>query len=323
MLDSLGYLGVASADVPAWSEFATQLLGMHVAERTAATLALRMDERAQRLFIDAAAAPSCPSCYIFGWEVADAATLDALAATLDAAGVAVKNESAALAARRGVQALISFADPVGNRLEAFFGPAILLEPFRPTRAISGFRTGALGLGHVVLTVERIDAVAPFYQRLLGFRLSDYTFAPFKAFFYHINSRHHSLALIETGTNGLHHLMVELKSLDDVGQAYDIAQSDQDRVGVTLGRHSNDFMTSFYAKSPSPFLLEYGWGGRNIDIAAWTPEEYTCGPSLWGHERSWLAPDKILEARALRLKAAELGHRAPVHVLEGNYTLMRS
>ncbi len=27
------------------------------------------------------------------------------------------------------------------------------------------------------------------------------------------------------------------------------------------------MTSFYVRSPSKFLIEYGWGGRNIDLGA--------------------------------------------------------
>ena len=74
----------------------------------------------------------------------------------------------------------------------------------------------------MLTVENIDAMMPFYVDVLGFGLSDYILKPFRAFFFHVNARHHSLALIETGNNGMHHLMVELFSLDDVGQGYDIA-----------------------------------------------------------------------------------------------------
>src|SRR5260370_1996719 len=78
---------------------------------------------------------------------------------------------------------------------------------------------------------------------------------FRAYFFHINARHHSLALIETGRNGMHHLMVELFSLDDVGQSYDVALSQKERVGVTLGRHTNDLMTSFYPKTPSSFMVD--------------------------------------------------------------------
>ena len=101
----------------------------------------------------------------------------------------------------------------------------------------------------MLTVENIDPMMAFYADVLGFGLSDYIVRPFRAYFFHVNARHHSLALIETGRNGMHHLMVELFSLDDVGQAYDVAMTQQDRVSVTLGRHTNDFMTSFYAEDP--------------------------------------------------------------------------
>ncbi|THD65192.1 MAG: biphenyl 2,3-dioxygenase, partial [Bradyrhizobium sp.] len=157
--------------------------------------------------------------------------------------------------------------------------------------------------------------------VLGFGLSDYILKPFRAYFFHVNARHHSLALIETGKNGMHHLMVELFSLDDVGQCYDIALSQQERVSVTLGRHTNDLMTSFYAKTPSSFMFECGWGGREIDPTAWQPVEMHHGPSLWGHERVWLPPADREVAREMRMQAAASGLRAPVQVMEGNYRLM--
>jgi hypothetical protein len=112
---------------------------------------------------------------------------------------------------------------------------------------------------------------------------------------------------------MHHMMVELFSFDDVGQAYDIALTDPERVGVTLGRHTNDHVTSFYSRSPSDFMVEYGWGGRCVTPGNWVVEEYTVGPSLWGHERIWLSPEKRAEARAMRLKLAEDGVRHPVQL----------
>ena len=144
--------------------------------------------------------------------------------------------------------------------------------------------------------------------------------PFRAYFFHINARHHSLALIETGKNGMHHLMVELFSLDDVGQSYDVALS-QERVNVTLGRHTNDLMTSFYAKTPASFMVECGWGGREVNPATWQPFEMHQGPSLWGHERLWLSEQDRATAREMRLRAASDGFRAPVQVIDGNYHLM--
>jgi 2,3-dihydroxybiphenyl 1,2-dioxygenase len=317
-LQALGYVGFGSSALDDWRQFGTGLVGLQAVERSPSLLAFRMDDRKQRIVVDR----SLPEGErFFGWELADAAALDALAATLEAAAVGVTSEPTTLADNRRVKRLISFRDPAGNRLEAFYGAEIDDTPFQPGRSISGFRTGPLGLGHAVLTVENIDTVMRFYVDVLGFGLSDYMQKPFRAYFFHVNARHHSLALIETGHNGVHHLMVELFSLDDVGQCYDIALSQKDRVNVTLGRHTNDFMTSFYARTPSSFMVECGWGGREIEPKTWQPVEMHDGPSLWGHERVWLPPPDREVAREMRMRAAAAGLRAPVQVMEGNHTLM--
>jgi 2,3-dihydroxybiphenyl 1,2-dioxygenase len=312
-LQALGFVGFGSVALDDWRQFGTGTVGLQAVERSPSLLAFRMDDRKQRIVIDRAM-PEGER--FFGWEVADAEALDALAARLERARVDVTAEPQTLADNRRVRGLISCSDPAGNRLEAFYGAAIDDTPFSPGRSISGFRTGPLGLGHAVLTVKDIAAVMRFYVDVLGFALSDYIERPFRAYFFHINARHHSLALIETGRNGMHHLMVELFSLDDVGQCYDIALSEPDRVNVTLGRHTNDLMTSFYARTPSSFMVECGWGGREIDPQTWQPFELQVGPSLWGHERVWLSPADREVAREMRMRAAAAGLRAPVQVMDG-------
>ncbi len=226
-----------------------------------------------------------------------------------------------LADQRRVADLIHFRDPAGNRVELFHNAEIADTAFAPGRSISGFRTGPMGLGHAVLTSERVDDIIPFYRDVLGFRLSDYALKPFKAFFFHVNARHHSLAFVETGRNGVHHLMMELMNFDDVGQGYDLAQMRPGNIGATLGRHTNDLMTSFYSWTPSKFMVEYGWGGREIDPETWRSEELAHGPSLWGHDRTWLDDARRAQARDMRIEAARDGQREPVQVLEGNYNLM--
>jgi len=310
MLKSLGYVGIRTERLDEWAGFASGLLGMQVAERGRSGLILRTDHRAQRLFVE----PGHDGVSVMGWEVADATALAQLAVRLSEAGHLVTPGDPVLAEQRRVQELIVSCDPVGNRLEFFHGAEAAATAFVPGRPISGFRTGALGLGHAVLTLKSLDAVLPYYVDLLGFRLSDYALRPFKASFFHLNSRHHSFAAVETGVDGFHHLMVELTALDDVGQAYDLAQLREAGVGVTLGRHTNDYMTSFYARTPSGFMIEYGWGGRSIDPDTWKSFECDYGPSLWGHERSWLDEAKRNEARALRLAAAADGRRAPDFVV---------
>lgn len=310
---SLGYVGVPADGLEDWAEFGTRALGLGLDDRSRDTLAFRMDDRTQRLLIGPR-----NSRNFFGWEVADKSALESLAARLDAHGLRVERGTPALAAERKVAGLIRFSDPCGTALEAFYGAEVSPHAFQPGRAISGFRTGALGMGHVVLNVERIEAALPFYLEVLGFQLSDYAERPFRAYFMHINARHHSLALVETKARGIHHLMMELYSLDDVGQAYDLV--DPGQLGATLGRHTNDFMTSFYVWTPSKFMVEYGWGGRSIDPANWRANKLEHGPSLWGHDRTWLSDARRAEAKEMRLLAARAGEREPVQVLKGNYQL---
>jgi 2,3-dihydroxybiphenyl 1,2-dioxygenase len=314
-IQALGYLGIGGANVDDWTDFATRHLGMQAVDRGAGLRAFRMDDRKQRLVVDGARAYG--ERY-FGWEVADAAALDALGARLERAGVAVHREPASFADQRFVSGLISFADPSGNRLEAFHGAQVADEPFRPSRSISGFRTGPQGMGHAVLMVTRMDEALAFYRDLLGFRISDYILQPFAGYFLHVNSRHHSVALFEAPSNGMHHLMVELFSFDDVGQGYDIAQGDTERVAVTLGRHPNDLVTSFYLRSPSGMLVEYGWGGREVDDATWEPHEMSTVESFWGHDGLMRA---IGADGAPPRPAKREMPRAPLQVIDGNYQRM--
>ena len=305
---ALGYIGIRSGHLDDWGGFATRLLGMQALDTAASSRAFRMDDQAQRLIVSRDKAEGLA---FLGWEMADAAALDAFAARLSDQGVAVERGSRALAAERQVADLIVFHDPAGTRLEAFHGAIRADTPFEPGRPISGFRTGALGMGHAVLHVADATALLPFYRDILGFHVSDYGLKPYPLYFFHVNGRHHSFAMVGSGRVGMHHFMVELGMLDDVGQGYDLAQLEEGRVAYTLGRHTNDHMTSFYANSPSGFFVEYGWGGRVIDPATWQPHETFDGPSFWGHERLHLSPEQRKPLRDMRLAAAAKGLRAPV------------
>ncbi len=317
---SLGYVGVRAKDLADWASYGCGLLGLQRIDRSHATLAFRMDDSKQRIVVQADGGEGIG---FFGWEVADGAALDALAAHLDRARIEVTRGTRALADERHVKDLIVLHDPVGNRLELFHGAETATEPFKPGRSISGFRTGPLGLGHVVLNVDTaatMERMMSFYCDTLGFRLTDYYSHPFVARFLHLNPRHHSLAFVQSGRNAVHHMMMELFSFDDVGQGYDLALNEA-RVAVTLGRHTSDFITSFYSFTPSAFMVEYGWGARLIDVETWQATERREGPSMWGHDRCWLSPEDQAKARALRLANAANGFRRPVQVIEGNYQVM--
>ena len=125
-----------------------------------------------------------------------------------------------------------------------------------------------------------------------------------------------MALFEAPHTGMHHLMVELYSFDDVGQGYDIALGEKDRIVATLGRHPNDLVTSFYMHTPSDILVEYGWGGVEVDDATWQPSEMTTVASFWGHHGLFDAMGPDGAPPMPRRK-----QRAPLQVMDGNYHRM--
>lgn len=318
-VQALGYLAVGSSKADDWTGFATGRLGMQAVDRGGAMRAFRMDDRKQRLIIDGAL-PEHER--IFGWEVEDAAALGALGARLDNAGIAVRREPATVADQRCAAEVISFSDPAGNRLEAFHGGQVATDPFRPGRDIAGFRAGPLGMGHALVVVPDVDAALSFYRDLLGFRISDYIRGPVTAYFMHVNPRHHSLAIAQGPGRAMHHLMMELYSFDDVGQGYDLAQTEPDRIAVKLGRHPNDLMTSFYMRTPSDFLVEYGWGGLEVDDATWQPVEMTSVGSFWGHQGLFESIGGPPGDAAPPPMPAQTVRRAPLQVIDGNYQRMR-
>jgi len=319
---ALGYVGIGTKMLEDWSSYATNLLGLQKVDQTRGVLSYRMDDRKQRIAISESGTEGVA---FTGWEVPDAGALETIAARLEGGGVAVSRGERALADERHVADLIHFTDPIGNRVEVFYGAAVATDPFVPGRSISGFRTGANGLGHVVYTAdsgETVRKMTTFYGEMLGFRLTDYYSDPFEARFMHVNPRHHSLAIVQTGKTSFHHLMLELFSFDDVGQGYDLAHALDDGIAATLGRHTSDFMTSFYTWTPSRFMIEYGWGGRAIDPTTWKSFERNEGPSLWGHERYWASEEFRANALRKRLENGEKGLRAPVQVMDGNYEVMQ-
>src|SRR4029453_14495238 len=93
-IEALGYIGVRAKDLGDWGTYGTNFLGLQRIDKSRSTLAFRMDDRKQRFLVDADGGQGIG---FFGWEVADAAALDAIAARIEAAGTKVARGSRALA----------------------------------------------------------------------------------------------------------------------------------------------------------------------------------------------------------------------------------
>lgn len=291
-ISNLGYLVFGASDLDKWEEFAVGIAGMQVGNRDAGrSLALRMDEYEQRIVIEKDSQDDLAAA---GWLFDTEADLEIYVHRLRDKGVKVAAGSAELAGNRRVEKLYHCEDPNGYRHEFAFGPvyAPLASPFRSSVLVSGFETGALGVGHFLAVARDYKESVAFYREMLGLKISDYIrqeLAPGlvadAAFFHSRTGRHHSLAtcFIPNAPKRLNHFMVQVNELDDVGLAYDRCQKAGVPVYMGIGHHPNDHMVSFYVLTPSGFAMEFGYGGLVIDDANWEVKSYS-QLSDWGHHR---------------------------------------
>lgn len=287
-ISRLGYLVFEVSDLPAWESFAVDALGLMVGEKEPdGALLLRMDEQAQRFRLEPG--PTDDVLYV-GFEVDTESDLHALGDALSTAGLPVSVCGAEDAATRRVQHLLRTEDPNGVGIELFCGAIPAESPFESEQLSCGFVTGEEGLGHIVLNAKDAEATEHFYREQLGMKLSDridLPIAPGRSIattFLHANPRHHTLAFagIEMPKK-MHHFMIEVREMDAVGRAYDRVSDEGIQIISSLGRHSNDRTFSFYARTPSRFEVEFGWGGRKVDDSTWQVAHYDHG-STWGHRR---------------------------------------
>lgn len=293
---SLGYVRVSARDVEAWRRFGVDAVGMMAGQAPAGSgaLWLRTDDRPFRFSIE----PGDTDRFLAaGWELPSEQAFAACVAGLRKAGVALRDGTAADLQSRCVNALVMGQDPDGNAFELYWGRVLGYDPFISQQGVSGFVTGDLGAGHVVLPAPQLERTAEFYKTLLGFgdtdemRLAmspDPAVPPLRLFFLHATCRrHHSLALIPMPVpSGLVHTMVEMKEIDDVGRALDRCVAAGYHISSSFGRHSNDGMLSFYVATPGGFDLEVGCMGITPDWSTWVPTRSLI-PDIWGHK--WSPP----------------------------------
>jgi 3,4-dihydroxy-9,10-secoandrosta-1,3,5(10)-triene-9,17-dione 4,5-dioxygenase len=285
---SLGYVLIESRDPAAWRNFGAGVLGLMPVDGADGGVRFRMDDRPFRIAI----IPGNEDRFVAaGWELPGEDAFKICLKALAQADIAVEHGSAAEAADRKVRAFVRCQDPSGNRLELYQGRVYDYSPFVSPAGVSGFVTGNMGLGHVVLPAPKVEETRGFYKTLLGFGDTDEMRVPIGVpdhpglalYFLHCdNPRHHSVALFEAEIpSGLVHLMVEVEKLDDLGRCIDRCKRLGAPIAINIGRHSNDRMVSTYIKTPSGFDVEFGWDAWQVDWSDYVPTKSEIF-SLWGH-----------------------------------------
>lgn len=293
-IKALGYVRISTVKTAEWDRFMAQVVGaMRAADPLPGVTAYRIDDRPFRFWIEPGESEHLIAA---GYEVGDAAELEALRGTIAQLGRDIADGSAQAAAARGVSGFFSTTDPSGNGLEFYWGDSRDDVEFVSPAGVSGFVTGDMGMGHAVFATPNFDEAHAFYKAI-GFRDTDIPRFRFSddpddpgmgfAFMHADNGRHHSVAIAEMPVppSACIHLMLEMKTQSDVGKCYDRMRLNKVPESASIGRHVNDQTFGFYMQTPSGFDIEIGADPLVIDPANWTPTAHLI-PSEWGHVWAW-------------------------------------
>jgi 2,3-dihydroxybiphenyl 1,2-dioxygenase len=234
--------------------------------------------------------PANDATYI-GFESVDSAAFDRVVERFEAAGVKPRPGTDEECKARKVSRRISTTAPWGMQVELVEGLGRSVTPYASPLVAGGFLTEGVGFGHAVFATTAFEESHAFVTDALGLEQSDWLEMEIaegielEVRFYHCNSRHHTLALARAPfelPQKLHHFMVETKSRDDVGFAFDRAWASGLPIPNGLGLHDNDRMFSFYVASPAGFMVEVGHGARFI-TDPWEDDHRYERISMWGHQ----------------------------------------
>jgi len=294
-IHSLGYIRWRTPKCDEWSTFATEILGfMPTAGPDPNTRYFRIDDRPFRFAVVEGEVPGIDAV---GFEVRDDRELGMLCRSLEDWGATITPGGPDEAEEKLVSGLVHWTDPGGIHVEFFYGPILNHEPV-VTPLVSGFVTGEMGMGHVVIGTPAAVPSLTAYRDVLDMHCRNTmriqlgaAGPPIQMWFLGCNARHHTLGIIGADWPGtLAHFMVEAASIDDVGRAYDRCLDSGIPIAMTLGKHTNDQMISFYCAGPDGPQVEFGCGGVHIEDPRPATYEIT-KVSFWGHRSPGDGPNR--------------------------------
>jgi catechol 2,3-dioxygenase-like lactoylglutathione lyase family enzyme len=219
---------------------------------------------------------------LVSWGAASPREVDALAAQLGSSGVQLLGEPRALDTPGGGYGF-RFFDVDGRTLEVSADVAV-----RQHRRLAARESIPVRLSHVVLNAPDLERTRAWYERHLGFRLSDTLTSPRMGqvmHFLRVSPQHHSLAIARGPHVSLHHVSFELRGIDE----YMYGTGRVLRAGVRKlwgpGRHLAGNNTFSYFLDPHGNTVEYSTELEEVAEDTWHPHLYDFSSSevsdQWG------------------------------------------
>jgi catechol 2,3-dioxygenase-like lactoylglutathione lyase family enzyme len=269
---------LGTPDIAKSEQFYTTAWGLELAARQGSTVYLRATGRDHHVLT----LHPHPIAEVFSvtFRIADDEHLERVVSSVLTAGGQLLSAIAPNDGPEGGSAA-ACKTPEGYVLRFISGDTTRSQP--ATRRDFPFR-----LSHVNLNCADGDETRSFFERALGFRLTDRskTMA-----FLRCNSDHHAVVLADSGVNGLNHIAFMMPDFDSVMRGAGRMIDHGYPIGWGVGRHGPGDNIFAYFVDPVGFVIEYTTEVLQVDDS-YVPR----GPDQWiwpkGRTDQWgIAPPK--------------------------------
>jgi catechol 2,3-dioxygenase-like lactoylglutathione lyase family enzyme len=184
-------------------------------------------------------------CTKLSFEIAPNADFKDMRRELDRMGIGsdIRNDS-----MPGIPKVLTFKDPKGTTIELFSEWKYLGSHHQ----VIG--VGPLKLGHVAFIVDDAKKLADFYEKVLGFRVSDWVEDFFV--FMRCGPDHHTVNFLTGKTTKMHHIAFEVKDFAQIQSACELFG--EKRIPIIWGplRHGPGHNVSTYHHNPDGEVVEF-------------------------------------------------------------------
>lgn len=141
----------------------------------------------------------------------------------------------------------------GITVDYFDSMVVPALPFKPTV------TKIERLGHVVLRVTELDGVWKIFEDDFNLVTSDYVDGKAAWMRCYPNPLHHSVALVQEESGGLHHVNFMVSEIDDIGRARNRLMNQGVDIVFGPGRHKPSGSVFLYYNDPVGMTMEFSFG----------------------------------------------------------------
>jgi catechol 2,3-dioxygenase-like lactoylglutathione lyase family enzyme len=237
----ISHASYETPDLEKQVEYYTEVLGLTLIskERDAAYLASTNEHHSVIL-----RKGTQPRCARLGFQLGADDDLDAFEKQTAAQGLTTSRKRDA---EPTISDMVVFEDPKGTVMEVFKRPQFQHQSFRSAGIVPH------KLGHVAFHVTDVKAVTRFYCDVLGFRVSDWMGDYFS--FLRCGPDHHTINLVETGSDRHFHTAFELRDWAHIQSACDFLSKHGYKILWGPGRHGIGHNLFTYHRSPNGLITE--------------------------------------------------------------------